>query len=493
MLEALRKQTKLIIWIIIISFLATIFIAWGMHFTGTDGAKGYAAKIGNQKITTAELNNSLRQWSQEYRQNQGQMPDEKTYDNMRQLILNNMIYSQILYNAAVKAGIKASKQEVDEVVKISDIFKNPQTGQFDPARYMEGKRVLPKSWWIEQGKEAKRLLMIRKLETQIKTGAMASEEEVKGYYKEKNMSVRLSYYPILFESFSSVPVSEEEIVKYYEDQKDKYEKPDQVKVEYLEARKPSENDINDSSARSTIIAGLKTTMEKAFEDLDKGSSIRAVASKYSLESAETPFFDRTKTQDNADATIFSKAAFTLSDPGELTQIFETENFYYIIKLVKRIDAYTPELKELQSKIEKEIKSVKESELAKTKAEETLNKLKSGDKTASANIKTTVLFKIEDDIPGLGKQQELRQEVFNLLKNEWSAPIKTEKGFYLLRLDEVKVPEVKNLSAEELSKLKDELTQIKQYQISNQWFTDLKKASKIKNMLYTEDGKAKTEQ
>lgn len=493
MLEALRKQTKLIIWIIIGSFLATIFIAWGMHFTGADGEKNYAAKIGNKKITYTELNNSLRQWAEEYRQAQGQMPDEKIYENMRQLILNNMIYSQILYSAALKAGIKASKQEIDEIVKVSDIFKNPQTGQFDASRYMEGKRVLPKSWWTAQEKEAKKLLMMRKLEAQIKTGAMASEDDAKEYYKEKNMSVRLSYCQILFENFSSVPVSQEEIVKYYEGHKDEYEKPDQVKVEYLEARKPTEQDISDSSARTVIITNLKTTMEKALEDLDKGLSINAVASKHSLESAETPFFDRTKTPDNEDQAIFVKGAFTLSDPGELTPIFETTNFYYIIKLVKRIDAYTPELKELQPKIEKEIKAAKESELAKAKAEDIFNKLKSGDKTVSANIRTTAFFKIDDDIPGLGKQQELKQEIFGLLKNEWSAPIKTEKGFYLLRMDALQVPEAKNLSAEKLSELKDELTQVKQYQISRQWFSDLQKANKIDNRLYNEDGTAKTEQ
>ena len=486
MLEALRKQTKLIIWIIIGSFLATVFIAWGMHFAGGPGEKNYAAKIGSTKISNTELNNSLRQWSEEYRQTQGQLPDEKSYENTRKLILNNMIYTEVLYKAALKAGIKVSKVEIDEVVKLSDIFKNQETGQFDQARYMQGKKVLPKSWWTEQEKQAKRLLLIKKLESSIKTGAMVTDEEAKEYYKEKNMSIKISFVPVLFGSFGSVVVSEEELVKYYDEHKDEYEKPDQVKAEYLEIAKPSEQDIADSGARSTIIANLRSTMEKALEELNNGVSIKTVSSKYSIESAETPFIDRTKENNNPNVILFTRAAFTLSDPGELTNIIETENFYYIIKLIKRIDAYTPELTELRSKIEKEIRIEKQNELAKTKAQTISAKIRSGSNEYFSSIKTTPFFEIEEEIPGLGKQQEIKQAVFDLLKNQWSEPIKTENGYYVLKLDDIKIPDVKNISGDELVKLKDELAQVKQYQIAQQWFANLQKTSKIVNAIYPEE-------
>jgi len=257
MLEVLRKNVKLIIWIILASFLATIFIAWGMHFVGGRGEKNYVAKINGKKISNEEFYSVYQEWISRYKEMYGEALDDQMAENLRRLLLGNMIASELLYKEAAKAGIKVTKNEIEEVVKMSPIFKNDR-GEFDPGRYAQGKKVLPKTWWRAQEQETRKTLMAKKLEMQIKMSVKVTDEEVREYFKEKNMSLKISYLPVMLASFSSISISPQELRRFYDGHKEEYRKPDQVKVEYLAARKPREEDIPDSSTRETIIKNFSS-------------------------------------------------------------------------------------------------------------------------------------------------------------------------------------------------------------------------------------------
>lgn len=481
MFETLRKNMKTVIWVILISFLATIFIAWGMHFAGRRGEKNYVAKINGKKIDNEEFYSIYRDWITRYREIYGEALDDEMAENLRRLLLNNMITNELLYGEAKKSGIKVTKNEIEEVIKMSPIFKNDK-GEFDPGRYTQGKKVLPKTWWKVQEKEARKTLMAKKLETQIKIGVKVTDEEVKDYFKEKNMNFKISYILVPQESFTSVSVSQSELNKFYEEHKEEYRRADQVKVEYLAARKPREEDIPDSSTREGIIKNIGITMENALKDLDKGQDLKSVGKKYSLEVGETPLFERRQLATDPDFQIFTRASFTLSDPGEITDIIQSPNYYYIIKLIKRIDAHIPPLEEVKDTIEKEIKSDKQSVLAKGKAEEILKKLKTGDiKEYASTIKTVPFFKAEDEIPGLPRERDVKKVIFELASGEWSEPVKTTKGYCLVRLDARIIPTVVDMT--QIDTLSQELLEIRQYQTMQEWYAALQKNAKIENVLY----------
>ena len=497
MLEVLRKNMKLVIWIILVSFLATIFIAWGMHFTGRRDEKNYIAKINGKKIGSEEFYSTYREWVNRYKEMYGESMDDETAENLRRMLLNNMIVSELLYKEALKTGIKIAGEELEEVIKMSPIFKNDK-GEFDPGRYEQGKKVLPKTWWKAQEKEARKTLMARKLERQIKMAVKVSEGEVRDYFKEKKMSFRISYLSIPMASFVSVSVSPDELKKIYALHKKEYRKPDQVKVEYLSARKPSENDVPDSQTRETIIKNIGATLENASKDLDKGQDLKSVGKKYNLDAAETPLFEKKQFVQDQDLQIFTHAAFTLSDPGEITDIIQSPNYYYIIKLIRRVDAHVPLLDEVKDLVEKEIKTEKQDKLAKAKIEEILKKLKAGETKSAVNdwlasIKTTPFFSAEGEVPGFAGEKELKKLILELRKDEWSEPVKTKNGYCLLKVVDRKIPAVVNMT--EMDTLTEELLQIRQYQTAQEWFASLRKNAKIENVLYPENeqGKKQTEE
>jgi peptidyl-prolyl cis-trans isomerase D len=484
MLEGLRKNRKIIIWVIVISFLATIFIAWGMHFMGGKNEKNYVAKINGKKISIGEFSSLYNEWLNRYKEMYGDALDDEMAENLRRMLLSNMIASELLYKEAVKEGIKVTKEEIEEIIKSAPIFKN-SSGQFDAGRYAQGKKVLPKSWWKAQEKESRMTLMAKKLEAQIKMSIKITGEEIREYSREKNMSLKISYLPIPRASFSSISVSQEELNKFYDEHKEEFRKPDQVKVEYLAARKPSENDVPDSGTRGIIIKNISMIMENALKDLDKGQDLKSVGKKYSLETGETPLFDKKQMATDPDFQVFTRAAFTLSDPGEIADITQSTNYYYIIKMIKRIDAYVPGLDEVKNTIEKNLKAEKQDTLAKAKAEEILKKLNAGgEKEFASGIKTTPFFSAEGEIPGFSGEKEIKGAVFELGKGKWSAPLKTNSGYCLIRLDERRIPNVTDTTQID-TQLKEELLQIRQYQALQEWFAALRKTAKIENVLYPE--------
>ena len=484
MLEGLRKHMKTIIWAIVGTFLALIFFGWGMQSQSLKGQKDYVAKINSKKITYAEFNELYRTWADKYRKTYGEAFDDKMSEELQKNLVKSLILNELLYQEANRNNLKIGRFELEETVKNLPIFRNEQ-GQFDPRRYEEGKKVLPKSWWEGQQKEVERTLLSRKLELRIKNAVKVSDEDVISYNKEKNVLTKIDYIIVPRTSFSNASASEQELKTYYDKNSENYRKRDQVKVEYGAVRKPSENDMPDSGTRSLITGSLKKTMNQALQDLKAGKDMKSVGRKYSIETEETPFFERTWMMENPDFQIFTGAAFTLSDPGELTDIVESENYYYIIKLVKRIDAYVPGLEEIKGEIKKMVVSAKQEKLAKNKADEIYSKLSAGqEKNYSGMVKSTSFFKIEDEIPGLKKENQIKSEILRIESGKWSKPLQITDGYCLIKVSGRKMP-ARPLDEKQFSELKNELLQVRQYLMIQEWYKNLQDRSKIENILFPE--------
>ena len=141
MLEGLRKNMKAIIWGIIVVFLATIAIAWGLQFSGRGGPKNYVAKINGKKVTYEDFNSVYSQWAERYRKTYSDDFDDAMAENLKRMILNNLVFNELMYQEALKNGMKTTGYEIDEALKSLQIFQN-ESGQFDPNRYMQGKKVI---------------------------------------------------------------------------------------------------------------------------------------------------------------------------------------------------------------------------------------------------------------------------------------------------------------------------------------------------------------
>lgn len=171
--------------------------------------------------------------------------------------------------------------------------------------------------------------------------------------------------------------------------------------------------------------------------------------------------------------------------GDISPVFEDDKGYYVFRILEKAGEGILPLKEVRKQVKKALIQEKRMRLAEKKAQRARAALSRGKnlrqvaREMSVKVKVTPSFSRKDYIPGVGRVPEFFRVAFALKKGEISPVIKTEKGYYLIRLVE-KQPANKKKFLQEKENLRQELLQEKQLTAYTTWFEGLKKKAKIKD-------------
>jgi peptidyl-prolyl cis-trans isomerase D len=191
--------------------------------------------------------------------------------------------------------------------------------------------------------------------------------------------------------------------------------------------------------------------EISFEDDD----LFKIAKERNLKVLTTNFFSRKGPEKGISTpSKFASFAFNLS-VGEISDIQEFENGYYIIQLIDKIPPKIPEFTQVKETVRADLVREKQGEKAKTDANSFLAALKSG-KSMDAESKhfnltptSTGFFKRSDSIPKIGPEPEIAETAFQLTNEKKLAEnvIKGVKGYYIIQFSGRKTPEAENFNKE----------------------------------------------
>ncbi len=92
------------------------------------------------------------------------------------------------------------------------------------------------------------------------------------------------------------------------------------------------------------------------------------------------------------------------------------------------------------------------------------------------------FRMSEYITGIGRDYYFTATAFSLDEGEFSRPVKGEKGYYLIRLDEKKVPDEEGF-ARARDRIVARLVGQRQQQVYENWLSEAKKAAKIEDFRY----------
>ncbi|MCD5390909.1 peptidylprolyl isomerase [candidate division NPL-UPA2 bacterium] len=186
------------------------------------------------------------------------------------------------------------------------------------------------------------------------------------------------------------------------------------------------------------------------------------------------------------APQFSREAFALEE-GEVSQVIKTPRGYAIFVLKERKASHLPEsLDEVREKVEERVRGRKALELAKSKAEKGLTKLREGAtfeevaRDFSLEIKDSGFFsrgQAERYIEGIGPSPDFGEAAFSLTEGEVSDPIETRLGFCLLQLKERR-----GIDEEKFNEEKEEFRKIllswKKMEALNNWYQSLRSQADV---------------
>lgn len=390
----------------------------------------------------------------------------------------------ILLYEAKKRGIKTSDQEVVNFIASMPFFQSE--GKFDPYKYqmiVEDSRGFDrKTTEFEGGIRSQ--LTIKKLMDQVTDGITVTDEEVKKEYILKNEKIKLTY--ALFDPLKAAKdlnISDDEIKKFYENNKEQFRKPVMVNVEYASLNYPAKATDQQKEAVKKEVEGLA-------KELKPDSDFKAIASQHKMEIKESGLFSQAQPLLTfAWSPELVDKIFNMKQ-GQYSPAFETPDGWEIVRIKEVKDSYIPSFDSIKEEVKTSLLTDKGYSLAKTKADAALKTIQEGLKgnksfkelaeEVGAKVDETPLFSRGEYIANNGLIAEFQEVTLKLnMKNRLSDVISTAQGPAIVYLNDVEGIDEKQFEADKTN-FKEMLLAQKRSQAAAEFITQLRLKANLKN-------------
>ncbi len=342
MFKFLRSRAKVFYWVIAATFIAFIFLAWGMDVTGGRGRGAGAGRQGGNAVGTVNgVEITYPQYEQAIRNLEANMkyrnPNLELNENQRAM-LREQAWDQAVRSVLVDQEIARLGLTVtdDEIV---DIFKrNPpaeilqayvdSTGLPNMSAYYADLNN-PARDWSRMEEYVRYLVPRQKLESMLTAGVVVGEDEVREAYAQQFGRAVVEYMGVPFEAVKdSWEPTDAEVQAYLAEHPGDFQRPAEAvakvvawrrvagPADYEEVRKLA------SDVKNEIVSGQRTFADAAAVYGEDGTAQNG---------GDLGIFDR-----NRMAGPFSDAAFTLP-VGQVSDPVQTPFGFHLIEVLERIE------------------------------------------------------------------------------------------------------------------------------------------------------------
>ena len=230
MLQTIRDKISGVVAILFLGAIAVVFVFWGIDFKM--GAQGFAAKVGSERIPAETVQ---RAWQQRQSQLQQMLRDELPPDMVKSqqaMVLDQFVEQKLLKQRAERFGYRVSDQEL-----VRRVMEYPQfqvDGKFSEDRY---NALLSASGLTPTGFEAELQegLLIDQLRNAVVESAFVAPYELDRRYAMEKQEREIDYALIPAADFAaSTAITDEQVKKWYEENKQSYLLPETVNLQYVE-------------------------------------------------------------------------------------------------------------------------------------------------------------------------------------------------------------------------------------------------------------------
>ena len=473
MLDLLRSkaQSPFIQGTILIIVLVFVFWGVGSSYRGTINK---VADVNKQPITYEEFKKAYDRIVDQYRTQFGGTLPKGLIESLGidQQVIDQLIQRELLRQGAHKMGIMISDLEVKQSVEKMEAFRT--NGAFNVEQY---NAILTGSWMtpISFEESMRSDLITSKIVDQLMRFAKVTPMEINENFNYENEEIKLEYAVFTAADFKEkVPINEEELAAYYEENKTSYMTDPQIKLDFLvfpfiPEDMPAVSDAELEKYYRQNLNQYSTPEQRSARHIlfktSEGESEDALSEKYQqaedvleLARAGEDFAELAKQfsegptgPKGGDLGTFSRgrmvkpfddAVFGLSE-GEISDdVVETQFGFHIIKLEKIEPARTKSLDEAKGSITAILQKQKLGELAFTNATESYEKiilagsLAKYSETGEVKIIATDFFQQKSPADsglqeGMINDPAFLDAAFALNKGELSSLVETGKGYAII--------------------------------------------------------------
>ncbi|WBA11011.1 peptidylprolyl isomerase [Salinivibrio kushneri] len=477
MMERIREGTnslavKIILSLIIFSFA---FAGVGSYLAG--GSNPPAATVGDKEISRAELDRAYQNERARMQQQAGEqfnqlLGNPEYVKRFRQNILDRMINDLLLEQAASDLGLRVSDAQVKAAIRAMPQFR--QGGQFNNDRYQAALRQTGMSA-DEFANYMRTDLMRQQLVNGLQSSGFVLPSELESLYRLEAQSRQVRTITLPVDDFAEqVTLTDDELEAYYQAHREDYIQPRMVKVAYVELTGEglaNEVQISDDAIATyyqenqsqygsqerrkvshILIEGTgdeaKAKAQQALERLNQGDAFSALAKEmsddtFSAEQGGSLDWIEPGVMDPA----FEKAAYALSEKGDISGLVQSDFGYHIIRLDDIDPADVTPLAEVKDDIRSELQQARAADrfyaqsttLAEVAFEEA-NGLEPAADAVNGKVQYTDYFAL-DAATGLMARPQIQQALdsYDVRENGLNSELIELSGEHaiVVRLDDVK--------------------------------------------------------
>ncbi|WAZ11673.1 peptidylprolyl isomerase [Serratia marcescens] len=381
MMDNLRAAANHVVLKIILALIILSFVLTGVGNYLIGGSGDYAAKVNGQTIERAQLEQAFQSERSRMQQQLGDQfsalaGNEGYMQQMRRQVLSQLIDNMLLDQYAKKLGLAVSDDQIKDAIRKGPYFQT--NGQFDNAKYLDligrmgytadnfaqsmrqqlvNQQVIQafgdSGFVLPSESQAMAALVLQERDVRLATIDLkalqakqsAGDDELKAYYDQNKNSfiapeqVKVSYIPLDAASMQDkVKVSEEDISAYYDQHKSSYGQPERKNYSVIQ---------------------LKTEAEAnaALDELKKGADFATLAKEKSTDiisrrtGGELGWLEPETTADEL------KQA-NLTEKGQLSGVVKSSVGYLIVRLNDIEPEKVKPLSEVHDAIAKQVQQEK---------------------------------------------------------------------------------------------------------------------------------------
>jgi len=468
------------ILLVICGAMVIAFIPGGLtsDITGTPG-QGVVAKVDGGDITADQVKLAARQMLQQ------QMPQGGANMNMllpffAQRAAEQLITRQALLAEAEHMGLRATPAEVKEELQhgrySATFFPGGNfIGQQEYEDMLSRANLTPATFEDAVSKD----ILLTKLQALISGSASVSDAAIRDQFIKQNSKVKFEYAVLkqddirkglhpadaelkaFYESHknsyaNSIPekrkvkyaaidvtkaeagtqVTADDLHTYYDQHRDQYRTPEQVKVSHILIKTPLPG--ADGKVDEKGVTEAQNRAQDLLKQLKGGAKLDDLAKKYSEDPGSAKqggslgWIGKGQT-----VPEFEKAAFSLPI-GQTSDLVKSSYGFHIIRVDEKQDAHMKTLDEVKDQIEPILKHQKAQQVAQKQAETLLKdaRAKGLDAAAAAQgvpVISSDFFGRKDLLPGLGPATQFMDSVFGAAEKSPPDLAPTSQGFAVYQL------------------------------------------------------------
>ena len=467
--------------LMVITLIPGGFLGDSFGFGSTSQA-GVLAQIGDQQVTTQEIEMQAERMRQQRNYPQQLMPF------LREQAAESLVTMKAMEAEADRMGLKVTDQDLQQEIRSGALGQQlfPKGEFVGDAAYEQFVSQNFRMGVAQFEQLVREDLLLRKLRGLVMDGVSVNSDDIKNAYLRDKTKVNLEYAVLSAEELSKqvkptdeelkayfeknkarykdsipemrkvkyvvvdtdkvaekMPVTQQDLQRYYNEHKDQFRVQDEVNVRHILVAAPPPGVDGKPDPKAMDEARKKA--EDILKQVKSGGDFAALAKKYS---------DDPGSKDNGGSlgwiqhgrTVkeFDQAAFAL-DKGQVSGLVQSPFGFHIIKLDDKRTAHMQSFDEVKGQIEPIVKKQK----AQRDAEQLANTIQTEGRTTTLDqaanknglqLINTDLIKRTDQLPGIGLSPDFMERVFTTSDNAAPAVTPVPQGFVVYQVTAIKPPQ-----------------------------------------------------